>query len=258
MSRTTLHGLRIRAATAARTARDLVALRREDVWLATFPKTGSSWFRSILGHLVYEEPVPLTEIDRKVPALGAGTLGEPWASDVPRLIKTHHPYRPVLFARPERVLLLTRDPRDALASYHHMVSHRRVNRFGGTLAEFVRHPTLGLPAFLRHHASWAPRATTIVRYERLRAEPVATLAAAFADLGAPLGEARIAAAVEASSLARMRAREADTGIAHADRFDPSFSFVRSGGRRAEADRFSDADEAYYQSLRARAGFDLYP
>lgn len=248
----------IRAAVAARTARDLLALRPDDVWLATFPKTGSSWVRSIVSALAHGEAAGLAEIDRAVPALGAGTVAEPWGGTVPRLIKTHHPYRPVLFARPRRSVLLIRDPRDTLSSYHHMLSHRRVARFEGSLAAFVRDPRFGIEAYLRHFSSWAPRATTIVRYETLRADPAPTVVALFEALGTPLSLDRAAEAVEQSSLERMKAREATSGIANETRFDDDFAFVRSGSRRAEAERFSADDEALYQRLRSEAGFDLYP
>lgn len=248
-----------RARTAATIARDLAALRRDDVWLATFPKTGSSWVRTIVASLAHGDGSTLAAIDEELPALGAGTLARPWTGDpVPRLVKTHHAYRPVLFGRPSRTLLLTRDPRDTLASLHHMLSHRRIARFEGSLSDLVRHPRLGLDAYLRHHASWAPSATAVLRYEALRADPAAALGEAFAALGVAIPEARLAAAVERSSLARMRKREAEAGIANDDRFDDGFAFVRTGDRRAEAQRFSEADEALYQTLRRREGFEVYP
>ena len=248
-----------RAKTAATIARDLAALRRDDVWLATFPKTGSSWVRSVVSELAHGDAASLSEIDRALPALGAGTLGEPWGGeDVPRLVKTHHAYRPLLFARPGRTLLLVRDPRDTLSSYHHMLSKRRVARFDGSLSDLARHPRFGIGAYLRHYASWAPRATAVLRYEALRADPVAAFGDAFRALGVDVAPDRLAGAVERSSLSRMRAREVREGIANDDRFDDDFAFVRQGAERAEAERFSADDEALYQRLRARAGFDLYP
>lgn len=250
--------VQIRSAVAARAARDLLSLRADDVWLATFPKTGSSWVRTILSILAHGDAAGLADIDRTVPALGAGTLGEPWTADVPRFVKTHQKYRPGWFARPRRTLLVTRDPRDTLASLHHMLSHRTVARFEGSLSDLVRDPRHGVAAYLAHHASWAPRATAVLRYEALREDPTGTLRDTFDALGAPVPDARIAEAVERSSLERMRAREASGGIANQDRFDAGFDFVRRGAERREAERFSEADEAYYQQLRRRAGFELYP
>ena len=199
------------------------------------------------------QAAPLAGLDRAVPALGAGTLAQRWTADVPRLVKTHLAYQPLLFARPQRAVLLVRDPRDALASLHHMLSRRRASRFRGSLSDLARDRRYGLAAYLRHYASWAPRATAVVRYEALTADAAGAVGALLEALGASVPAARVRAAVQQASQDRMRAR---AGLG--DRFDADFAFVREGATRADAERFTADDEALYHRLRRAAGVDLYP
>jgi estrone sulfotransferase len=246
-----------------RNAIGFAGLRRSDVWLSSYPRSGNSWFRAILGNLIYLSETPEEEIDWRtlydlMPVMGFSNLLKPWEHTViPRMVKTHQPYRPQFFGRPERTLLLLRDPRDVMLSYYNMRTSAKLNRFTGSFSEFIRHPSYGLPGWMRHYSTWLPRATVLMIYEEFRSDTCATIRRTFHALGHEIPEDLLLAAIERSTIERMREKEAVQGIRDADRFDASFNAVRTGASKQWIDTFSESDLTYYHQLREQHGVDRY-
>ena len=233
-------------------------VREADAFLLSFPKTGRTWLRTMIADLMaahYRQP------DIAERAMHPRIEGAP---GVPRIVVRHdgnpHKARPqdIVPHRAEyrgcRVMLLVRDPRDAIVSNYFQVT-RRDHWFEGDLAAYLKWSRGSLDSMLRYYDVWArqrqvPADLLLVRYEDLRRDPVAGLRdiAGFLGLGG-VAEAAIARAVEASSFEAMRrretARDADASpLAAGSAEDPESFKTRKGKVGGYRDYLDDAQVAW--------------
>lgn len=242
----------------------LAGLRRDDVWLACYPKAGSTWIRFLLCNVAYVEerdgaPVNFETVSRTMPSFGRSDLTREWPFQaIPRMVKTHQPYRPFLFGIPTRSVYVLRDPRDMMVSYYHYVHANRLVPFEGGFAEFIRADRFGLRSCLAHWASWHDRARITIRYEDLKEDAAGELERLLvAVAGTTPSPEVIEQAVERSRVDRMRSVQREGDFERFDRFESDFEFVREARSRQWVDWFDEADLDYYRSLRREFGFDLY-
>lgn len=247
---------------AIRYARGLATLRPSDVWLAAFPKTGSTWLRFIIANLCLQHdgqpPADFHYIANHMPGLGNPSLYRQWPHPtMPRFVKTHRRYTPLLFARPRRTLYLTRFPGDTLVSYYHFLGTSKAVQFTGSFGDFIRHPRYGLAAIMQHYQSWQPHISMVLRYEDMKANPTVEIARMAAHFALPATTAHIEQAVERSSLNEMRKIEQEKGIPQATHHS-NMTFVRSGQVNQWEAYFEARDLVYYRQVVQRYHFDLYP
>src|SRR5436190_16347079 len=101
----------------------LLALRRDDVLLASFLRSGNTWARLFLCNLISlrewdGRPVTYGLLEATMPRLGHDNLFRPWPHPtMPRVVKTHRPYSR-LFGRTQAIGIV-RDPRDVMVSSYH-------------------------------------------------------------------------------------------------------------------------------------------
>jgi len=217
-------------------------LRRADAVIVSYAKSGRTWLRVMISRL-YSQVYDLPEdtlmgfdnfhfMDRRIP----------------RLFFTHDVY-PRFFTgnfedkrdyEGKRVLMLVRDPRDVAVSQFFHWRHRTkdwkkdLNDYPPhdaeiSLQEFVRQERGGLPRIIAFLNLWAKeserlRAFSLIRYEDMRAEPVAELQRVAEFLGIPADDAQIRDAVAYASYENMKRKEA------------AQSYQMSGGRLAPGDK----------------------
>lgn len=246
-----------------RNVHGILGLRPTDIWLTSFPRSGNSWFRVILGNIINlieqdGQTVDLQTLEALVPSLGLSNLQKPWTyRSLPRFIKTHQPYRSLFFQKPRRTVLIVRDPRDALISYFDLAQKSKVLNYNQTFSQFIRHPHYGMQSWIRHYQSWQPHATIVIYYESLRQDPQATLRTAFSTLHIPCEEAIIQEAIQRSSLEKLKKQEVESGIRDAGRYRSDFRAVRHGQSRSWLDSFSTEDLAYYQQICRTHNISIY-
>jgi len=96
------------------------SLRRHEVWpddifLVSFPKSGNTWTRFLLGNLMNpDKPVGFADIERVVPDIAVCPRADFRQIRRPRLIKSHDGFDP----RYRRVIYIIRDPRDVAVSLY--------------------------------------------------------------------------------------------------------------------------------------------
>ncbi|MFT5123601.1 MAG: hypothetical protein ACI9TH_001512 [Kiritimatiellia bacterium] len=247
-----------------RNAIGVCGLRGSDVWLPSFPRSGNSWFRILLGNIIYLSEDPEKEVDLHTlydlcPVMGFSNLLKPWEHEVmPRLLKTHQPYRAPFFNRPKRTLLQIRDPRDAMLSWYNLCSNSKVIQYEKTFEDFVRDPRYGFESWMRHYSSWRPHATAIMPYEELKADPVSTMQRCFGELGFTVPEDILRTAVNRSTIEKVRKKEEETGVRDAARFKDPFRTVGSGSSGHWKERYQEAELAYYAEVHTRFAIDCYP
>ena len=155
--------------------------RDDDIWLASYPRSGSHFVRFILvsaRHFLKHGQFPgdLSEM-KTIPDVHGRRLE--FAAESPRILKTHFPRDP----RYRRVIHLIRDPRDIIVSYFHyskglphLFSEPAPDRL--KLPQFVDLFLRGKvwPGEIREHTASYSRSSrdfeyTCIRYESLLAEP---------------------------------------------------------------------------------------
>ena len=186
----------------------LIGRRKGDRFLASFPRSGSTWLRTILVNImvpgansdpeVFNEVIPGVSI-RNAPAI----RGLP----SPRIIHGHTCYRNEI----ERAIYTVRDGRDALVSFYHYLTTRRgiSMPFDKWFSKYERHE-YG-PTWDEHVRSWfvtGARALgddlLIVRFERMKAEPVETVMDICVHLALDADVAQVESAVKMASIENAR------------------------------------------------------
>ncbi len=117
--------------------------------------------------------------------------------------------------RRHRVLLLVRDPRDAVVSLYFQAVKRQWwgGSYQGTLHDFLHEDAGSVASILAYYNTWArqrtvPRALHLVRYEDLHADPHTELRSIMSFIGVvDVSDATIDKAVEAARFERMRELE---------------------------------------------------
>ena len=97
----------------------------EAVFLVSFPKSGNTWTRFLIGNLIHpEEPVTFANVDQIVPDVYGTARNDMRKVRPPRVFKSHEAFEP----RYRRIIYVVRDPRDvAVSSYHFARKGRHIN-----------------------------------------------------------------------------------------------------------------------------------
>jgi hypothetical protein len=187
----------------------LLALRREDLLLASYPRSGSNWTRMVLCNLISlnewngRDVIPV--LNATMPELGASNLFESWSHPtIPRVIKTHRAYSRLLGRVPS--IGLIRDPRDVMVSRYHK---RRDDKetFDGSFSQFICHPRFGLESWFRHYASWQRHWTIAVRYEDMLEDTHREFTRIFDTVGLRCSDQMLTEAIARSSFSSLQLAE---------------------------------------------------
>jgi len=189
-----------------------LAIRPDDTFLASYPRSGNTWTRFLLANLLHpDEQVSFLNIERLVPDTSSQSSRALKRIPSPRLIKTHHYFD----HRYPRVIYIVRDPRDIALSYYHF--QRKYRQIGDQyplenyVQDFVegRIGSRDWGTWAENVASWmATRAGQdsflLLRYEDMIADTARELARVATFLGAEVSRERLQEIIRLSSAARMR------------------------------------------------------
>lgn len=213
-----------------------ISVRSSDLYLVEFPKSGITWFSSILAssflleagisirpsYYNLEQIICDVHVNRDIP----DNANYPYY----RVIKSHSEFNP--FYR--QVIYLIRNPFSVMSSYHHYQTAQR--RFRGDLPAFVRSSRYGIDNWIRHVNSWVtPKHEMkfhLIRYEDLKDDAFSAIQTLFENLGLVVSGEIIKTAIGMSDFEVMR-RSNDLYRLHAPM--RNYDFVREGKRNAELD-----------------------
>jgi hypothetical protein len=240
----------------------------DDVFLVSFPKSGNTWSRFLLGNLLFpDHPATFANIHRLIPEPASTTKRDFDRIPRPRIIKSHECFDP----RYPRVIYIVRDPRDVAVSQYHY--HRKLMKIGddSPIETFIDRFLAGQTC---PHGSWGQNVVTwlatsegnsrflLLRYEDMLADTAREVEKIAAFLHLNNSPEQIARAVERSSAAQMRklekAQTDDCSLTKGSRKD--LAFVRSagsGGWRSELPPSMAAKiEAAWGPLMRHLGYEL--
>ena len=240
----------------------------DDIFLVSFPKSGNTWTRFLLGNLRFPDtPATFANIHRLIPDPDGTTKKDFDEMPRPRIIKSHECFDP----RYPRVIYIVRDPRDVVLSQYHYHRKRKKLSDDSPIETFA---TRFLAGKTCPHGSWGQNVITwlatrqdpsrflLLRYEDMVADTAKELAKIAKFLGMNATPELIAQAVERSSADRMRKLEQSQtdqcDLTKGSRKD--LSFVRaaaSGGWRVELPA-SDVEriETAWGPLMRYLGYEL--
>lgn len=196
----------IRAAVVAARHR---GLRADDVFIASYPRSGNTWIRFLLGDLLTQEPVTFESIDRLIPPVGLqGAAPELIANG--RLIKTHERFRPEY----RKAIYLIRDVRDVLISWYRVHQHDPNDDSGidDFVPYFMSTRASQYGAWIDHVEGWRHarehnEQILVYRFEDLQADPRKALLEIAAFLDVPAERERVDLALSRNTPEAMRRRE---------------------------------------------------
>jgi hypothetical protein len=159
------------------------------------------------------------------------------------IARSHMRRRPWRFLG-ARVILLLRDPRDALVSFWHERTRHQAD-WSGSLESFLLDRRVGAPYFASYVNGWAEARgvgpVLVTSYEQLMADTEGTAAAMLAHAGEEVDVAALGRACEAARFERMLELEvSQTGVAY-DVNDRDSRRMRVGTGPAGRAELSESD-----------------
>ena len=97
-----------------------VTVRPGDLFIVSYPKSGNTWTRFLIGNLIYpDEPITFANVESRIPSLYL--FSDRQLRQLPRIFKSHDCFDP----RYKNVIYIVRDPRDVTVSaYHYSIKVR--------------------------------------------------------------------------------------------------------------------------------------
>jgi Sulfotransferase domain len=194
-----------------------LAVRPDDTFVISYPRSGNTWTRFLLANLLHpEEPVTFLNIGRLVPDAEVQSSHYLRRIPNPRVIKAHTYFDP----RYRKVIYIVRDPRDVVSSEYDLLrKYRRIEdsypleRF---IDDFVNGTgpltSAGWGTWGENVASWALARGArpgflLLRYEDLKARPEQELNRLAEFLNINLSPELLKTTLERASAERMREME---------------------------------------------------
>jgi len=207
----------------------LLSKRNDDAYIAAFPRSGSTWLRTMLVNAMDSTAMSNPDVfNARIPAVSIRNAKNINALESPRIIMTHSVYRRSI----NKALYLVRDGRDAfISSYHYHVTRNkrqlsidsyykqyRNRYYGCTWEEHVE-------SWLRDGRNELGENSMVVKFEELKYDPKVVLKRAVEFFKLDVDDSALDKAVENSSLDKARAIEQQRqGIIE----DRNASFYRGG------------------------------
>lgn len=187
-----------------------LGLRREDVFLGCYPRSGGTWLRFTLLEILTGKPSNFDNVNSAFRGLSDHRKGWPFLPGSGRFIGSHEHYR----SEYKKAVYLVRDVRDVALSEFAFEKDLGIRRAG--FDEYLQDMLLGRKRYgswQDHVSSWldSPLAKTgdfmLIRYEDLRREPLEMFTRLVNFLGVPVEANAVERALANNSIEKMREKE---------------------------------------------------
>jgi hypothetical protein len=240
--------------------------RSDDVYVVTYPRSGTTWMQFMLYLLTTDGSTDFTHLSQVSPWFERSlAIGSMQAADFeqhasPRILKSHLPWG--FLPRPGRYIYIVRDVADVAVSYFHF--YRSHLAFEGSLEQFFARFVTGrvqYGSWFRHVEGWRRHAehprVHIVHYEQLVTDCTRVMDGVCRFLGLEVRPAALTKVVRRSDFAAMKALENKfdhTTAVLLERGMTPRAFIRQGSVGAGGETLSDAQRNRLQVVAARRHF----
>lgn len=186
----------------------------DDVFLVSYPRSGNTWTRFLLGNLIYHtDPMTFANVESRIPEIYLFPDSKLRSLPRPRVLKSHEYFDP----RYQKTIYIVRDPRDVAVSMYHYSIKRRTIPEDQPISSFI--PGFLQGRFFVDWATWAEHVASwyatrlhrndfvLMRYEDMLTDPVNELKKVCLLLNIEPDASRLTRAVDLSSAGRMRELE---------------------------------------------------
>lgn len=224
----------------------------DDVFLVSYPKSGNTWLRFMIGNYITNCAVDFTNNHLLIPDIHFNPEKCAELESRPRFIKSHMPYT----AQYPKVIYIIRDGRDVAVSYFYYAQKMglldKSTSFSTFLKEFTQSGVGSYGSWSSHVESWTAGErpnVLVIKYEDMLENAAIQLERTLRFAGVDCDVTKIEAAVEASKFNKMQNLEIQQhdlvfvqmrGIT-----DDSIRFVRKGESGDWLNHFSKEDELYF-------------
>ena len=207
----------------------MLAFKNIDAIICSFPKSGRTWLRQILGHYVInqfnlnEDPKAIFKWSKKY-------------SNIPTVVSRHklRLIDKILFFN-TKIIFLIREPRDTVVSLYHWETNRG-NLRSMNISNFIRDTRYGINRIIRHLNTTMIYAdkkkfSHILTYEELHKNTKLTLNNLLNFLNININDVNISKAIQKASFSNMRSEELSGNYTlKKDQFNNENAFKTRKGR----------------------------
>jgi hypothetical protein len=237
-------------------------LDANDVFLASYPRSGNTWVRFILSEILTHRVTHFDNVNQLIPEMGIHGQARSLLRGGGRLIKTHEPYRKEY----RRAIYLLRDMRDCLLS-----QYSREKELGTVdapdldsyLLQFLGGTTTGFGPWHKHVRCWleSPLARRgdllLIKFEDMRRNTQEAVTQMLEFLAVSADFQVIQQAISNNTVERMREKE-NTALKLRKTVREEGRFVRNGAVGGWREKLTDAQlrliDEYAGSILARMGY----
>jgi hypothetical protein len=206
-------------------------LRPEDVVLASYPRSGSTWLRFLLTESLTGRTAEWNDVNRIIPYVGDHHGVAFRLPDGGRMVKTHDRRS----GRCQRGIFLVRDPRDVVVSEYKWLVRGGYNHDLDTFVNAFLDGSISLfGTWAEHTRYWLESDLQrkdrmhIARFEDLRGDPAATARGILSFIDAHVGNHVVDDAVASNTIERSREKEDRASARDVRRHATKMRFVGQG------------------------------
>jgi len=193
----------------------------DDVFIVSYPRSGNTWTRFLIGNLVRQDPpVTFANLEARVPEIYLFPDRVLRRLSRPRILKSHECFDP----RYKTIIYIVRDPRDVAVSYYHYAIKRGWIEQHYSIEQFVPRFLVGefdvrarwAAAWDDHVMSWVSmrqgrEGFLMLRYEDMLQDSERALSKIARLLNIDASASRVSHAIQLSSADHMRELEKEEG-----------------------------------------------
>ena len=180
-------------------------IRKDDIFLVSFPKSGNTWLRFLIGNYLYEN-IDFNNVNKLMPDIHVNNNKQLNVIKKQRFIKSHFTFNP----KYPKVIYIKRNIKDVCISYFYWWKKRDPNRYASFSLFFDSFIDFGSGPYgtwIDHIKDWTNNAKKdqilIINYENIKKNTYAEMLKVLSFCKLPLDEKRLLFAIEKSNIKNM-------------------------------------------------------
>jgi len=243
-----------------------VEIKATDIMLTSYPKSGNTWLRFLIGNLISDFHINFDNIEKVIPDIYRTHNYKLLEFSLPRIMKSHEYYDP----RYKKVVYIVRDPRSVAVSYfHYLKKFKRIDdniEFSEYLPRFINGDYDSYGSWDQNVTSWISvmndrkQQFLLIKYEDLKTNTFHELKNIMVFLGNEFSDKDIRKAIELSSFKKMKSIEKKKASQNFKDTNLGIAFVRKGSSEEWRQYFTEKDHKLildnYTKQMNMFGYDL--